>query len=123
MLIELKGQVRGGKNAILITRSGHRYPNVLFAKWSHMAVLQVNAQLMGGKRMPPIDSADYLWQFDYVPEDRRLRDVPAILDAVFHVLEKAKVVADDRWVANLVFRTHAPSRDGAGMRIEITPSK
>jgi Holliday junction resolvase RusA-like endonuclease len=122
MFIELKGQVRGGKNAILITRSGHRYPNVLFAKWSHMAVLQVNEQLRGA-RTQPIDNPDYLWQFDYVPEDHRRRDVPAILDAVFHVLEKAKVVADDRWVANLVFRTHPPSREGAGMKIEITPNK
>jgi len=40
-------------------------------------------------------------RLDYFAGDKRRRDMPAIVDAIFHVLEKAGVVTDDwhLWVA------------------------
>ena len=93
----IKGQIRGGKNNMIVTRTGMHFPKPEWAKWRDAAVQQVRAQLphcykpCGG----PV-----LMQLNYIAGDHRRRDMPAILDSIFHVLEKAGVVVDDAqlWV-------------------------
>ena len=90
--IRITGQVRGGKNNITVTRTGHRFPNRAWAAWRDIAVAEVRAQLPAGW-MPisePVNVA-----LHYIAGDKRRRDCPAIVDAAWHVLEKAGVVADD----------------------------
>lgn len=98
MSITLMGQVRGGKNNMVVTRSGLRFPKKEWAKWRDAAVSEVRRQLPPGWK--PIE-APTLVSLDYVAGDKRRRDMPAIIDAIFHVLEKAGFVADDTllWVA------------------------
>lgn len=90
--LTLAGQVRGGKNNIRITKTGHRYPNAKWAVWRDEAVDQIKRQL-------PADFKPFTGpcsvQFHYYAKDRIRRDAPAIIDAVWHVLEKAGVVTDD----------------------------
>ena len=104
MKIILKGQVRGGKNNMGITMTGRHYPNKKFATWRDDALLQVQAQIIGKEL--PIISVPCLVHIDYYAGDKRRRDVPAILDAIWHVLEKAQVVKDDCLLCNIVFKTY-----------------
>lgn len=109
----ITGQVRGGKNNIIITRTGRRFPNAQWAKWRDAAVMQVAMQRQGlAQFTEPVNV-----RLDYYAEDRRRRDMPAIVDAIFHVLEKAGVVADDTllWIAE-----SSRNYDKANPRAEIT---
>ncbi len=75
-----------------VTRTGRHYAKPTFARWRDDAVRQIRCQLPSGWK--PIDVPCNV-RIDYVAGDRRRRDMPAVLDAVWHVLEKAGVVADD----------------------------
>jgi Holliday junction resolvase RusA-like endonuclease len=90
--IVICGIVRGGKNNICITRTGHRFPNKKWAQWRDEAVTQVKDQLKLGFQTitEPVNV-----RLTYVAENHRRHDMPAILDSIFHLLERAKVVEDD----------------------------
>lgn len=115
MKIVLKGQVRGGKNNMIVTRTGLRFPKKSWAIWRDAAVAEVRKQLP--PEWKPIEK-ETLIEFAYVAGDRRRRDMPAIIDAVFHVLEKAGFVADDTllWVG---VSSRVYSKELPGVMIEI----
>jgi len=117
MRIEIKGQVRGGKNNQGMTRTGLKYPKPEFIKWRYETMAQIKAQIP--RDFKPIGGFDYDWTFNYTPQDNRRRDCPAILDAVFHCLEKTGVVTDDRYIMNLHFILNAPSEDHPGIIIDV----
>lgn len=91
MIIQLNGQIRGGKNSVKTTRSGHRYPNPVFAKWRDGAVKEIWSQVKPGT--PFI--LDCGATIQYWHGDKIRRDVPALIDGIWHVLERAGVVKDD----------------------------
>lgn len=99
MTLFFTGQIMGGKNNIIITRSGLRFPKKSWATWRDGQVASIRAQLPLGFKMitEPINIS-----LQYTAGDRRRRDMPAIIDSIFHVLEKAGVVEDDTllWVGN-----------------------
>jgi len=90
--IVITGQIMGGKNNIIITRTGHRFPKPAWAKWRDDAVRQVKQHIPRG--FTPFNTPVNV-RLDYIAGDKRRRDMPAIVDAIFHVLEKAGVVTDD----------------------------
>lgn len=90
--IIIPGQVRGGKNNMIVTRTGLHFPKPEWAKWRNAMVAVVRSQLPTDWQ--PID-APCLVKLTYIAGDKRRRDQPAIIDAIFHVLEKAGVVTDD----------------------------
>lgn len=98
LVLRLTGQVRGGKNNMGRTKTGKSYPKKLFADWRAEAIRQIRAQLPSG--WTPI-AVPCNVRLDYVAEDRRRRDFPAICDALWHALERAGVVKDDTllWTA------------------------
>jgi len=92
LVLRLTSQVRGGKNGMGVTRTGRHYAKPTFKRWRDDAVRQIHQQL------------PFPWtaiavpcnvRIDYVAEDRRRRDFPAICDALWHALERAGVVTDD----------------------------
>jgi Holliday junction resolvase RusA-like endonuclease len=93
--IIVSGQVRGGKNNMIVLRSGIHIPKKEWAKWRDQKVAEVKAQLPKG--WMPIDKPTN-FSLKYVAGDKRRRDLPAILDSLYHVLEKAGVVADDTFL-------------------------
>lgn len=99
--LKLTGIIHGGKNQINITRTGHRYPNPNFVKWRNETLKQIMAQLP--KDFTAIDNINYVWDFIYTAGDNRRRDLPAILDALFHCLERSNVVTDDSLIKNVKF--------------------
>lgn len=92
MRLTITGQIRGGKNNIVVTRSGNRFPSAAWAKWRADAVQLVVNQLPENFR--PFNAPVNI-RLDYFAGDKRRRDMPAIVDSIFHVLEKAGVVTDD----------------------------
>lgn len=90
--IRITGQVRGGKNGMGISQSGAHYARKPFKTWRADAVEQIRRQLPA--HCAPV-CAPVNVRIDYVAGDKRRRDFPAICDALWHVLEKSGVVADD----------------------------
>ena len=75
-----------------VTRTGRHYAKPTFKRWRDDAVRQIQNQIPVGFRQifEPCKV-----RLDYVAGDKRRRDMPAVLDAVWHVLEKAGMVKDD----------------------------
>ena len=129
MTLVLMGQIRGGKNNVQITRTGHRYPNPTFAKWRDEAVRQIREQVVNalrrpGKTMTALAATEpFLTRceasIDYTPGDLKVRDVPAMMDALWSVLVKAGVLADDGLIREVVWREHPLDRKAPMVRIEL----
>jgi len=114
MHLRIQGQVRGGKNGMGVTRTGRHYAKPLFRAWRDDATRQVQDQLPAGWK--PVTEPLNI-RLDYYAGDKRRRDMPAVLDAVWHVLERAGLVADDTllWAAE-----SARHLDKSQPRVEIT---
>lgn len=95
--IVLRGQVRGGKNAMGVTKSGRHYAKPPFKKWREEMVAQIgwHNAFHGVTISEPTNI-----RIDYVAGDKKRRDQTGIFDALFHLLEYAQVVTDDSllWV-------------------------
>ena len=115
--ITLTGQVRGGKNHVGITRTGIRYPMKNFRLWRDDAVRQIKEQTRGLKR--PCITRLCTAYILYTPVDRRKRDLPAVMDGIWHVLERAGIVADDALITGCRWDTGEPSKAGAGVVIVL----
>ena len=96
LVLRLTGQVRGGKNAMGVTKSGRHYAKAPFKKWRAEMMAQINAQGCGGILIHTPTNV----RIDYVAGDRKRRDQTGIFDALFHLLEYAQIVTDDSllWV-------------------------
>lgn len=105
MKLVIKGQVRGGKNNMKITRTGKHYPDPLFVAWRDEACWQLKGQLKKVEESLPIKDPVSI-TIDYIAGDRKIRDVPAILDALWHVLNKVGVVEDDSQLGGLGCSVH-----------------
>jgi Holliday junction resolvase RusA-like endonuclease len=115
LVLHIKGQIRGGKNSVQTTKTGHRYPNKMWAKWRDEAVKSVKAQLPAYFETINVHQPVRL---TYLAGDKRRRDQPAIIDAVWHVLEKAGVISDDTllWATE---STRGYDKDNAGATIKF----
>jgi Holliday junction resolvase RusA-like endonuclease len=99
LMLRLREQIPSGKNHVRITRTGRRYPTARFAQWRASAYDQIRAQLIKQPawRAWPRQASMSL-TVHYRPMDRRRRDVPGMLDALLHLLERAGVIQDDAQV-------------------------
>lgn len=95
--LTIEGNVVGGKNNIIICRNGARIPKQSWVTWRDQKVAEVKAQLPPD--WIPIATPASV-RMDYVAGDKRRRDQPAVIDSLWHVLEKAGVAVDDTllWV-------------------------
>jgi hypothetical protein len=93
MTFKLMGQLPSGKNRIIVTRSGHRFPDPKsrFPKWRDEAMKQIFTQIAD----KPMVVHKCKLVVDYVPGDARVRDCAGMIDALCHVMEKAKVIEND----------------------------
>ena len=94
---------------MVVTRAGLHFPKPEWQRWRNAVVMIIKSQL------PPRFKAiahPVSLRLEYVAEDHRRRDMPAIVDSIFHCLEKAGVVEDDTlcWVteSSRVYDKSAP---------------
>jgi len=111
----LKGQVPSGKNAMQITRTGRHYPLKRFIDWRSNAEAQIRSQVGFPQ---PIEQPCKAF-FTYFPGDLRRRDVPGMIDALFHVLERLNIVRDDSLIKDVDWETRALDRDNPSVLVEI----
>jgi Holliday junction resolvase RusA-like endonuclease len=99
--IKIPGQIRGGKNNMVVTRTGLHFPRPEWATWRDQVVAIIKLQLP--KNWVPVSEPCDMF-LEYVSGDKRRRDMPAIVDSIFHCLEKAGVVTDDTflWVGRSI---------------------
>lgn len=117
--LTLTGQCPSGKNAITITRTGHRFPKPRFVEWRTEALRQISRQVIRQKFDKIIDSPVSVY-INYYPSDRRRRDVPGIIDALWHVIEKAEIVTDDKLLGGTGHRTDFVQHEkSTNPRVEI----
>lgn len=119
----IPGQCPSGKNSIVITRTGHRFPSKRFADWKKQALDNLQLQMVQYKKIKfPLD-APVTVGIKYIPSDRRRRDVPGIIDAVWHVLEKAGIVTDDKHLGGtgkvMAFLHKLPDKKNTSVNIVI----
>ena len=103
----LKGQMPSGKNQQqLLFRGGRviKYPNKRFKTWRDEAGYQLIQQ--GVKPAKPIDKPVALY-CTYCPQDRRVRDVSGMVDALFHLLVWGQIMKDDGLVYDCLWRRMA----------------
>lgn len=113
----LHTQLHGGKNHINITRSGHRYPNKAWAIWRDRMVTDTQIWQTQKKWRCVRDSAKL--HVDYWPGDKRVRDLPALMDSLFHIFEKAGIVENDRLIRHCVWTEHEIDRKNPRVAIKI----
>lgn len=90
----ISGQCPSGKNAIIVTRTGHRFPNQRFVDWRNHALTEIFQQIKIKEVIDYPISVD----IKYMAGDRIRRDMPGIIDALWHVIEKAGIVSDDTYL-------------------------
>ena len=113
----IKGQIKGGKNNMLMTRTGKHYPKAIWAIWRNQVVRELietckptsETMLTEPCKMTVV----------YIPEDHRRRDMSAMLDSLFHCMERAGLIEDDSLVVNLSWAALAKNKENAGANIII----
>jgi len=108
----LLGPIRGGKNHVGITRTGKRYPLKPFVAWREgiFAQLRFVPRELTGKPC--------IIRVRYFAGDKRKRDVPAMMDALFHCFERSGLVKDDALLCNVEW-TYGFDRKNPRTEIEI----
>ena len=113
LTFKLNGSIPSGKNAVMVTRTGQRYPQKRFKAWRDYALTQCGG-LTGKPYEKPVAMV-----VDYVPADFRRRDLPGMADALCHLLEKAGILKDDCLVYQLNWKTFEPDKARAGVTVTI----
>ena len=121
MTFRLDLQLKSGKNRVLTTRTGHRYPPKEFTAWRTACLAQLAGQRAHYRRhgtcWPLVDPIRL--RCEYTPGDKRLRDVDGMLGAVLHVLVKAGLLVDDGQVYEVEWRRKAVNREQPGLLFHL----
>lgn len=125
MTFSITGQMTSGKNSIVVTRSGMRFPSKRFKTWREEVLKQLAPQVCAytqeGASLP-LQSTISL-ECVYRPGDRRTRDVPGMLDALLHLIVKAGLLVDDGLVWGVTWRREDMDRNNPGLAFTIVSSK
>ena len=122
----LKGQCRSGKNNMGVPRNGRHYPLPEWAAWRDEMVLAVKQQIPCVQtRSFKVMGIPYINDYCkativFTHADKRRRDIPGMLDALCHVLERAGVVKDDSLIVDWdVHTVPEPNKAKAGVEIRL----
>lgn len=87
----LTGQMPSGKNSVVVRRDGKRFPSRRFSLWRDAALAEVARHKVP---LRPIEGPCHVTVW-YTRGDDRRRDVPGMMDALCHLMERADIVRDD----------------------------
>jgi len=118
--LSLLGQLPSGKNQIglrwekaygLSESDGieplfqlRKHPDRRFFTWRDDAMKQLLPQVMKWRSVLPL-TAPTMMYVAYWPGDHRMRDRSGMLDALFHLFERALIIANDRLIEDPLWRT------------------
>lgn len=127
--IVLQAQIPSGKNQVrtlyAVEKDGRKVPRKIpdarFVFWRELAGHEILEQ----RALWPAQFKKRLAQpvrllISYHPLDNRVRDLPGMLDALFHLMVWTNILADDRWIRGVHWdylnRTDGPC---VKMRLEV----
>lgn len=116
-----EGPQTSGKNQQGRTREGHVYPKKVFVSWRESFGQQFLLQKQPWTRYFPLYEPVVIW-VTYVPGDGRIRDVPGMEDALWHLFEWVGFVKNDTLLKGVVWRTAPLDRAMPGVDVEIFPA-
>jgi len=126
----LHGQLPSGKNQVGIRHEAsvvrlapatvRRHPNARFERWRRDAEKQLLPQVGPWRASLPV-SVPILMYVWYWPGDRRTRDRSGMLDALFHLLEHAGIIANDRLIEDPLWRTMPLDKQDPRVVIVLRP--
>ena len=120
MIFEIKGQLRGGKNMMGVnTRTGLHYAKPLFIKW-RQGILSMLLPQWYKQRKERLKVASIL-SVHYWPGDLRKRDISALLDGLFHCLEKVGAIEDDGLIRNVHWIEESLDRENPRALLILKP--
>ena len=115
MTFKLLGQLPSGKNRIIVTRAGRRFPDPKsrFPKWRDEVMKQILQQLYTERGHIPLMPIEHKCRLivDYTPADNRVRDVDGMLSALCHVLAKAGIIKDDGLIRDVEWHEFPMDRE------------
>jgi len=122
LIFRLTGQCLSGKNHMQIGRNGKHYPLPRWAAWRDEQVIAMrhsaSRQVVSGHRLPLTGYLKATVSLTHA--DKHKRDVPGLLDALCHVLERAGVVTDDSQIVQWDVSTNLPPcKELAGVNIKL----
>lgn len=93
--LDIHGQCCSGKNSVIVTHTGKRFPNARFKKWREVNSTLLLEQLKLNYPDFKMITVPISVSLEYTPGDLRRRDVPGMVDAIWHLLEYTKIIKDD----------------------------
>lgn len=118
MKFVIKGQCKSGKNSMQVARTGRHFPLKSFVDWRSFTELQIREQVGYPEALEGTCKA----RFWYFPGDLRRRDVPGMIDAIFHVLERLTLVKDDSLIKDVTWTTWPLDRENPRVIVELAPN-
>jgi Holliday junction resolvase RusA-like endonuclease len=116
LVIVFGSQIPSGKNAIQIAcRFGApvKYPNKRFKAWRTEAEQSIAFQKTKwpvAVRMALPIRVPVRMTVDYCPQDKRVRDVSGMMDAIQHVLESCEIIENDGLIKEVTWTITHPSQ-------------
>lgn len=98
---------------MLMSRRGRHYPNPEWAAWRDDVVSELS--MMHGD----LFDTPVRMKVVYTPNDLKRRDMPAMLDSIFHIMEKAGLIKDDFLVKDLTWVSWPKDTENSGASIFI----
>ncbi len=97
-----------------------RHSRQRFAGWRDARLKELLPQLHQWSGIMPlrVPMMLYVW---YWPSDRRIRDRSGMLDAIFHVLERAGIVSNDGLIEDPIWRTMELDRRSPRVELVLRP--
>lgn len=113
--IVLKIPIKGGKNNYIVSRKGKHIPTKTFERWRDEAVYLIRQQSLHRN----INNPNLIWKFTICPQDNIKRDATAILDAIFHCLERSRLITNDNIIKNLTLQILPSNPNDYFIKIEV----
>ena len=109
------GKISGGKDNIGIAGTGHRYPLPAFAEWRDRVIRELRELYPNSDKIEfPCRMAVKYWN-----KDLKRRDVPAMIDAILHCLERGGFVKDDELVRTVHWSWMGHDRENGRAEIAL----
>ncbi len=123
LTVTIPGNCPSGKNQVDICYDcdgkERRIPDKVFTAWRTRA-LQDLALALRGRRDLPLRGA-LIATVIYTPGDARCRDVPGVMDALWHLLERGGLVENDGQIRGVIWTERPVDGALAGVVLTLEP--
>lgn len=103
-----------------VSREGRHYPLKKFADWRDMVVRDLRFYMNEAKQACTYFDTPCLMRVKYWSGDHRRRDITAMVDSLFHCMERAELIKDDALIRQLEWYPYGYSKENPRAEILIS---